>query len=96
MKQGIAISLILLSGTIVWKRPDDSIAVTTVVIGTAESEAVRLKENGTIPANYEVVAFNPAPALLPNNRENRNRWKWNGLRIIEDVLPSTATLRGNP
>lgn len=52
---------------IIWKRQDDTLAVTSIMDGTDPSEfAASMKEQGIIPADWQAVAFGidqfpPAP-----------------------------------
>lgn len=80
----------LFAGTILWSRPDGGVSVTSVLIGTPEAEAIRLKANGSIPEDYELISFNPT---LPSNRENRHRWRWDrSARAIKEDLPEPPVI----
>lgn len=71
---------------VVWSRPDGGISITTVIKGTSQEEAVRLKAIGDIPADWEAVAYD---VVIPSTRGRRNHWRWDrNTSSIKDDLPN--------
>lgn len=60
---------------IIWKKPDGGIAVThlTSEAESIEHEALKLKERGDIPPDWEIAATD---IDLPTDREFRAAWAW--------------------
>jgi hypothetical protein len=94
MKKFLATMLIAIfpatayTADIVWRHQDDSVSVTTVVVGTPEGEAARLKRVGAIPDSSQ-ASFRLS---IPPTRVRRNEWKWTG-DVIEEPRNQGVGLR---
>jgi hypothetical protein len=73
---------------IVWKRPDGGVSVTHLTPAslaegnTPEQEALRLKERGDIPREYELAAVH---AQIPQDRSFRDAWHYDGENVGIDM-----------
>ena len=67
---------------IVWKKPDNSVAITRLTDECKESpqqHAQALLKTGCVPADWVAVAFD---AETPPNLAARHTWRWDGAKVV--------------
>lgn len=70
--------------SIVWKRPDGTVAITYPMIDGVDldAHAAELLSRGDVPADHQKVAIN---AVIPPRDEFRNAMVWDGSKVVHDM-----------
>lgn len=64
---------------IIWKQPNNTLAVTSIFDGSSpQDHAVLLKYRGDVPADWTAVAFDHQS--FPS--EAQESWRWDGTQIV--------------